>query len=111
VARKSRGKKGCRRRGLIKKLRRNDLKKSLQKSIAASVNVCVCVCVSLSLHGIVNHLHSVVTTYNNLDSSSLNFIYDPTFVTSFCNPIDSSKGFSCCLHHPSDCAGAVIVDN
>jgi hypothetical protein len=42
VARKSRGKKGCRRRGLIKKLRRFFLKKPLQKSIAASVNVCVC---------------------------------------------------------------------
>jgi hypothetical protein len=41
----------------------------------------------------------------------LNFIYDTSFVTSFCNPIDSSKGFSCCLHYPSDCAGAVIVDN
>ncbi len=109
MARKSRGKKGCRRRGLIKKLRRNVLKKtpSLQKSIAASVNVCL----SLSLHGTVIHLHSVVTTYNNLDPSSLNFIYDPSFVTSFCNPIDSSKGFSCCSHHPSDCAEAVIVDN
>jgi len=77
-------------RSLKKRVDQEATKKCFEEnSILVEIHCCLCVCVcawvclSLSLHGTVNHLHYVVTTYNNLDSSSLNFIYDPSFVTSF----------------------------